>query len=79
MVGELAKLRNATLPIAVAIGGMVIPALIYYVINPDGDGAIGWGIPMATDIAFAIGALTLLASRVPKFRLRWLSSTIWVR
>ncbi len=66
LVGELAKLRNAALPIGAAIGGMVVPALIYFVINPEGDAARGWGIPMATDIAFAIGALALLASRVPK-------------
>jgi len=66
LVGELANLRNATLPIAAAIGGMLVPALIYFAINPGGDAALGWGIPMATDIAFAIGALALLASRVPK-------------
>ena len=66
LVGELAKPRNAALPIAAAVGGMVVPALIYFVINPAGDAALGWGIPMATDIAFAIGALALLASRVPK-------------
>lgn len=66
LVGELSSLRNAILPIAAAIGGMVVPALIYFALNPEGDAAIGWGIPMATDIAFAIGALALLASRVPK-------------
>jgi NhaA family Na+:H+ antiporter len=66
LVGELAALRNAALPIGAAIGGMVVPALIYFAINPEGDVARGWGIPMATDIAFAIGALALLASRVPK-------------
>jgi NhaA family Na+:H+ antiporter len=66
LVGELAKLRNATLPIAAAIGGMIVPALIYLAINPAGDAALGWGVPMATDIAFAIGALALLSSRVPK-------------
>ncbi len=66
LVGELAKLRNAVLPIGAAVGGMVVPALIYFAINPEGDAARGWGIPMATDIAFAIGALALLASRVPK-------------
>lgn len=66
LVGELAQLRNAVLPIAAAIGGMVVPALIYVAINPEGDAARGWGIPMATDIAFAIGALALLANRVPK-------------
>ena len=66
LVGELAELRHAALPIGAAIGGMVMPAFIYFVINPDGDAARGWGIPMATDIAFSIGALALLASRVPK-------------
>ncbi len=66
LVGEMAELRNAVLPISAAIGGMLVPALIYYAINPQGDAAIGWGIPMATDIAFAVGTLALLASRVPK-------------
>jgi len=66
LVGELANLRNAVLPIGAAIGGMLVPALIYFLINPEGEAARGWGIPMATDIAFAIGALALLASRVPK-------------
>lgn len=66
LVGELADLRNAVLPIGAAIGGMLVPALIYFAINPEGDASRGWGIPMATDIAFAIGALALLASRVPK-------------
>jgi NhaA family Na+:H+ antiporter len=66
LVGELAAPRQAALPIAAAIGGMVVPALIYFVINPEGEAARGWGIPMATDIAFAIGALVLLAGRVPK-------------
>jgi len=66
LVGELAQLRNAALPIGAAIGGMVVPALIYFAMNPEGEAARGWGIPMATDIAFAIGALVLLAGRVPK-------------
>ena len=66
MVGELTEVRNAILPIGAAIGGMVVPALLYFAINPEGDAARGWGIPMATDIAFAVGALALLASRVPK-------------
>ncbi len=66
LVGELANPRNAVLPIGAAIGGMVVPALVYFMINPSGEPATGWGIPMATDIAFAIGALALLASRVPK-------------
>ncbi len=66
MVGELSDLRQAALPIIAAIGGMVAPALIYLAFNQEGEAARGWGIPMATDIAFAVGALVLLASRVPK-------------
>ena len=57
LAGELASARQAALPIACAIGGMVVPALIYLVFNLRGLGAHGWGIPMATDIAFALGAL----------------------
>ncbi len=66
LVGELADLRQAALPIVAAIGGMVVPALVYLAINPQGDAVRGWGVPMATDIAFAVGALALLAARVPK-------------
>lgn len=66
LVGELAEPRQAVLPIAAALGGMIVPALIYYAVNPAGEAARGWGIPMATDIAFAIGALALMAGRVPK-------------
>ncbi len=66
LVGELSDLRQAALPIFAAIGGMVVPALVYLAFNHTGDAARGWGIPMATDIAFAVGALVLLASRVPK-------------
>jgi NhaA family Na+:H+ antiporter len=66
LVGELADPRAAALPIIAAIGGMVVPALIYFAINPSGEAARGWGIPMATDIAFAIGAIALLAGRVPR-------------
>ena len=65
LVGELASMRNAVLPIAAAVGGMVVPALVYFALNPEGPAAVGWGIPMATDIAFAVGVLALLASRVP--------------
>jgi len=66
MVGELSDMRQAALPIIAAIGGMAVPALIYLAFNHEGDAARGWGIPMATDIAFAVGALVLLAGRVPK-------------
>jgi Na+:H+ antiporter, NhaA family len=65
MVGELADLRQAILPIAGAIGGMLMPALFFFILNSSGDSANGWAIPMATDIAFAIGALILLGKRVP--------------
>ena len=65
LVGELASPRQAALPIAGALGGVVMPALVYLSLNLGGEGAAGWGIPMATDIAFAIGAMALLGSRVP--------------
>jgi NhaA family Na+:H+ antiporter len=63
--GELSDRRSAALPVAGALGGMVVPALIYTVANAGGDGARGWGIPIATDIAFAVGVLALLGPRVP--------------
>jgi len=66
LVGELADLKRAALPVAAAIGGMIAPALIYLALNPAGPAARGWGIPMATDIAFAVGVLVLLAARVPR-------------
>ncbi len=65
LLGELASFRRATLPVAAAIGGMVVPALIFAAINFRGPGAHGWGIPMATDIAFAVGVLALAGRRVP--------------
>jgi Na+:H+ antiporter, NhaA family len=65
LVGELSSLRQAILPVAAAIGGMVAPALIFNALNADGPWSSGWGIPMATDIAFTLGALTALGSRVP--------------
>lgn len=65
LVGELSSFRQAILPIMAAIGGMVVPALIYFCFNPSGPNAGGWGIPMATDIAFAIAILLLLGNRVP--------------
>lgn len=63
--GELSSLKNAVLPVAAAIGGMLIPALIYILLNVNKPGASGWGIPMATDIAFALGVLALLGPKVP--------------
>jgi NhaA family Na+:H+ antiporter len=65
LVGELASVRRATLPIAAAIGGAVLPAAIFLVIAGTGEAVRGWGIPMATDIAFALGVLALLGSRAP--------------
>lgn len=72
LVGELASPRQAALPIVAAMGGMVTPALIYWFINPEGVASRGWGIPMATDIAFAVGVLALLGERVPKSLLMFL-------
>ncbi len=63
--GELSDLRRASLPIAAAIGGMAAPAAVYVLVNPSGPASAGWGIPMATDIAFALGILELLGKRVP--------------
>ncbi|MDY0090109.1 MAG: Na+/H+ antiporter NhaA [Flavobacteriaceae bacterium] len=63
--GELSNPRKALLPIVAAIGGMIVPALIYLSLNPAGEVHRGWGIPMATDIAFALGILYLLGSKVP--------------
>jgi NhaA family Na+:H+ antiporter len=63
--GELRKLKTAALPVGAAIGGMIFPALIYLAFNPSGEVAQGWGIPIATDIAFAVAVLALLGKRVP--------------
>ncbi len=65
VVGQLSAFRQALLPVAAALGGMVMPALIYIALNHGGVGARGWGIPMATDIAFALGILALLGPAVP--------------
>jgi len=65
LVGELRTLRKSTLPIMAALGGMVVPAGIFAAFNAGGEGSDGWGIPMATDIAFALGILALLGKRAP--------------
>lgn len=65
MSGELSSLKQASLPIFGAIGGMLLPALIYIYFNNGNSAQNGWGIPMATDIAFSIGVITLLGKRVP--------------
>jgi Na+:H+ antiporter, NhaA family len=65
VAGELSAARHAALPIAGAIGGMLMPAAIYFLFNRSGPAAAGWGIPMATDIAFALGALSLVAPNAP--------------
>jgi NhaA family Na+:H+ antiporter len=65
IIGELASIKRAILPIAAALGGMIIPAIIYYCFTAGTGTEAGWGIPMATDIAFSLGVLTLLGSRVP--------------
>jgi len=63
--GELREPRTAALPILAAFGGMVVPAAVYLALNAGGSGVHGWGVPMATDIAFALGVLALLGDRVP--------------
>ena len=65
VAGELNEWRKAALPAVAALGGMVVPALIYTAFNVGGAGSSGWGIPMATDIAFAVGVLTLFGTRAP--------------
>jgi NhaA family Na+:H+ antiporter len=63
--GELSSVKKAMLPISAAIGGMIVPSLIFLLINLNSEGVSGWGIPMATDIAFSIGVLSLLGNKVP--------------
>jgi NhaA family Na+:H+ antiporter len=65
VVGELKSPRDAAMPAIAALGGMVVPALIFLALNASGSGREGWGIPIATDIAFVLGALSLLGSRAP--------------
>lgn len=65
LVGELSSPRQVALPLVAAIGGMAVPAALYLAFNPNAPEAAGWGVPMATDIAFALGVLSLFGARVP--------------
>ena len=65
VIGQLSSVRKAILPVLAALGGMVVPALIYFSFNAGTVAAPGWGIPTATDIAFAIGILSIFSDRVP--------------
>ena len=65
VVGQLSTFDKAVLPVAAALGGMVVPAALYTMLNFGGEGAPGWGVPMATDIAFALGVLAIFGKRVP--------------
>jgi Na+:H+ antiporter, NhaA family len=65
LAGELSSFKKASLPVAAALGGMLFPAAIYLLLNAGGKGSSGWGIPMATDIAFVIGIMAILGSKVP--------------
>ncbi len=75
--GELSDVRRATLPLAAAVGGMLIPALIFLALNAGRASAVGWAVPMATDIAFAVGVLALLGKRVaPALRILLLALAV---
>lgn len=65
VAGQLSSIKQASLPIAAAMGGMIVPALIYFAFNDGGVAKDGWGIPMATDIAFALGILSMMSNKVP--------------
>lgn len=64
--GELRTWRKASFPFVAAVGGMIVPALLYALCNPTGPRSVGWAVPIATDIAIAVGVLALLGRRVPK-------------
>ena len=66
ILGELRDPKRAALPVAAALGGMIVPAAIYIALQGGGEAARGWGIPMATDIAFVVGCMAVLGPRVPK-------------
>jgi NhaA family Na+:H+ antiporter len=75
--GELSEIRRATLPLAAALGGMIAPALIFIAFNSGRPSVVGWAVPMATDIAFAVGALALLGKRVaPALRILLLALAV---
>ena len=77
VTGDLSSMRAAALPAIGAAGGMIVPALLYFAFNTAGEASRGWGIPMATDIAFAVGIVALLGSRVsPKIKLFLLTLAI---
>lgn len=77
VIGELSDLKRASLPIAAALGGMIAPAAIYLTLQSGSPGESGWGIPMATDIAFVVGCVAILGSRIPNsFRVLILSIAI---
>ena len=75
LVGELRGVRQAALPIAAAIGGGVVPAAIFLLVNIRGDALHGWGIPIGTDTAFALGILSILGGRVPTLLVVFLTAT----
>jgi len=65
LVGHLCSVKKAVLPVTAAFGGMIVPAVVYWIFNAGGEGARGWGVPMATDIAFSLGVLAVFGKRVP--------------
>ncbi|MEQ8848359.1 Na+/H+ antiporter NhaA [Botrimarina sp.] len=65
VIGELRTWRSASLPVAAALGGMLVPAVLYLLVLRGGEGSAGWGVPMATDIAFVVGCMSVLGSRTP--------------